>query len=72
MAKNKVLTKHVVQTMKAVFLDAAVTTVGLEALPLELMKMANKLKKLCMDELERKFQKSCLKSVDEFEVILMK
>lgn len=58
--------------MKAVFLDVAVTIVGLEALPLELMKMVNKLKKLCMDEHERKFQKSCLKSVDEFEAILMK
>lgn len=32
--------------MKAVFLDVAVTIVGLEALPLELMKMANKLKKV--------------------------
>lgn len=44
--------------MKVAFLDAAATTVGLEALPPELMKMANKLKKLCMDELERKFQKA--------------
>lgn len=58
--------------MKAVFLDVAVTIVGLEALPLELMKMASKLKKLCMDKLERKFQKSRLKSVDEFEAINMK
>ena len=58
--------------MKAVFLDVAATIVGLEALPLELMKMANKSKKLCMDEPERKSQKSCLKSVDESEAILMK
>ena len=58
--------------MKAVFLDVTATIVGLEALPLELMKMANKLKKLCMDEHERELQKSCLISVDEFEAILMK
>lgn len=72
MAKNKVLTKTRVPIMKAVFLDVTATIVGLEALPLELMKMANKLKKLCMDEPERKSQKNCLKSVDELEAILMK
>lgn len=58
--------------MKAVFLDVAATIVGLEALPPELMKMANKLKKSCMDAHEQKSQKSYLKSVDEFEAILMK
>ena len=72
MAKNKVLTKTRVPIMKAVFLDVTATIVGLEALPLELMKMANKSKRLCMDELERKSQKNCLKSVGEFEAILMK
>lgn len=72
MAKNKVLTKTRGANNEGSIFSRSSDNRWVEALPLELMKMVNKLKKLCMDELERKFQKSCLKSVDEFEAILMK
>lgn len=72
MAKNKVLNETRGANNEGSIFRAVVTIVGLEALPLELIKMANTSKKLCMDESERKSQKNCLKSVDEFEAILMK
>lgn len=72
MAKNKVLTKTRGANDEGSIFRRSSDNRWVGSITTGVMKMVNKLKKLCMDELERKFQKNCLKSVDEFEAILMK
>lgn len=72
MAKNKVLIKTRGANNEGSIFRRSSDNRWVGSITTGVNENGKQIKKLCMDELERKFQKSCSKLVDEFEAILMK